>query len=124
MLLFKTLSDSNNKSKLMKNLIMILVHKKNGDKDIAYQELFQCIKTFPGQLSNVVEEYGFTCEEFKSLSQRFMALGFSWQKSDYVPVSIFCFAKPLEYILQNRKVFDGGTYDELIDVTYSVTKLL
>jgi hypothetical protein len=53
-----------------------------------------------------------------------MALGFSWQKSDYVPVSIFCFAKPLEYILQNRKVFDGSTYDELMHVTYSAAELL
>lgn len=121
--LFKALSESNKKSKLMKELIDILENKKEGDKNKAYQELYNCIKHFQG-LSEIVQTYDFSYEEFIELSRRFMALGFGWKKGNYIPFSIFCFVKPLSYLLQNKDVFENGSYDELLRVTYNTVELL
>jgi hypothetical protein len=122
--IFNTTLASNKKSKLMKELILIMENKKGGNLERAYQELFNCISTFPGPLSEVVNAYEFTCEEFMHLSQRLSALGYHWQKTDYIPVSVFCFAKPLDYLLSNREVFNEGSYEQLVEVMYNTTRLL
>lgn len=119
----KTLSQSYEKSTLMKKLILILDHQKDGNKEQAYHDLFDYMKLTP-PISLIIESYDFSCNEFISLSRRYMALGFGWRKTDFIPVSVFCFAKPLEYILQNRDAFDGSSYDRLLEVTYHSIELL
>jgi len=121
--ILKTLSQSHKKSALMKNLILTLTHKKQGDLGQAYRALYEYIQSTP-PLSIIIEAYGLTCDEFVYLSNRYRALGFEWKKSDYIPVSVFCFAKPLEYILQNKDAFTESSYDRLMEVTYTSAELL
>jgi hypothetical protein len=97
---FSILAASNKKTKVMRKASLILSRMKSGDDEMVYKELHECISNYP-LLKPIVEEYHFTCDELVRFSSIFRALGFGWEGTDYVPVSVFCFRKSLIYILEN-----------------------
>lgn len=111
------------KTKLMRKANLVISGMKKGDEHKVYEELFNCLKTNLS-LKPIIQYYNFTLDDFFELSRRFRAMGFEWEKGDYIPISVFCFARPLAFILGNIEVFNDGNYEQLINFTYGAIELL
>ncbi len=111
----KILRASNRKGKIMSKAFKLISGQVHGNVHAAYENVYNCIVTMPTMLSIVAKEYNFSIEEFIALTAVAQsALGEdSWYNNDeYLPVSIFCYAKPLLLLMMNKEHLLSNGYDD------------
>ncbi|MDD2484711.1 MAG: hypothetical protein PHQ50_06790 [Eubacteriales bacterium] len=129
-----TLIKSMRKSKAMKKAAKVItkevtlsfdsIMNRGEEEERAFQELFNCLESMGGRLSQVIEAYNTNPEELRNLSKRIYLAGFAYQKGDFLPVALVSFASPLTYILENKsQIMDYG-YAEIISVVEKTRELL
>ena len=125
------IADSWEKSKLIKKIAKLNVKIQNtnsdslrANKDILYDQLWNSMHNFP-QLVEVIEKYNYTQEEFRHDSDRIYLMGYEWEKGEYLPLSLLCFAPPLDFFLSEKSsVEDNNDFRVLIYKTLMVLKLM
>ena len=128
-----TFMNSLKKSKAMKKAEKIMTStmtlnydammKRGENEDLAFKELFITMKAFD-DLVSVIDYYNTTPEELKSLASRIHMTGYEYQKSDFLPIALLSFPKPLAFILENKSQLMNHGFEEVRLVVEEAKNLL
>lgn len=94
------LKDSMRKSKLMQKIAR--ADARYQDTDELMEELWDMLFKFPS-IQAVIDKHGYTLDQFKDDHTRILNHGYGWENGNYIPLSILCFAKPLDFFLANKE---------------------
>lgn len=72
----------------------------------------------------VVNETGYTLEDFKAQCIRMEELGFDRDGDDYIPLATICFAHPLRYMAENKDKFAEGDEVTQRDMVHEAMDIL
>lgn len=97
--------------------------KRSEDEEAAFKELFITMKAFD-DLVSVIDCYNTNPEELKSLASRIHMTGYEYQKSDFLPIALLSFPKPLAFILENKSQLMDHGFEEVRFVVEEAKKLL
>ena len=117
------------KTKLMSQVIAELFYCQSGGtytskrREKLFAKLWDMNMQFP-DYAKVVEETGYTLEDFKSQCIRMEELGFDRAGDDYIPLATICFAKPLRYMAENRETFSEGDEATQRDIVQNALEIL
>lgn len=120
--IFKILICSYKKSFAMQKIIKkCIAHKITADD---YKIFFDSLMENP-TISNILNAYSATPLDLQKIIERFMAMGYHYEKTDYIPIAVVSFAKPLIYLLENKYIFyEKCSYGTLIKTMENAKKLL
>lgn len=109
--IFQSFKRSFQKSKIMRKLIRRIDCKNNEydseEQDKTLKEFYDFIYN-DCVLGELLKKYDMDFASFDKIFQCYLNNGcIGWQGTDYLPVALFSFKNPLEYILQNKDAFEG-----------------
>lgn len=123
-----TFADSRAKSKLIMKIAKVdaklannYSDALNNKRDDLVKQLWDVMNRFP-QLEEVITKHGYSVDEFNLDSKRMVLAGLGWEVGEYAPLSILCFASPLDYFL-NKKTGKEG-FNELKDLAFECLVIL
>ena len=109
-------------SKAMEQAILVLSHKKPGNADVVYRNLYTALAASK-RLGTMVSDNNLTQKELMDISRRLLNAGLCWEKHIFMPVQIFCRMKPLRYVLENKEILLGMHGQEVFFNAYNHLKM-
>lgn len=97
--------------------ILVLSRKRDGDETSVYNDLYNALAA-SGKLGKLLSEYGLTRQEMEDISRHLLDNGLCWEKHIFMPVQIFCRARPLRYVLEHKEDLTGKRGQEAFAETY------
>ena len=95
----------------------------NKRRDKLFAKLWDINMLF-SDYAKVVEETGYTLEDFKYQCITMEELGFDRDGQDYIPLVTICFAHPLRYMAENKDKFAEGDEVTQRDMVHEALKIL
>jgi hypothetical protein len=120
--MFKQLICSFKKSCAMQKIIKKCIACNITAND--YKIFFDSLMENP-TISSILNAYSATPLDLQKIVERFKAMGYHYVKTDYIPIAVVSFAKPLIYLLENKSIFyEKSSYETLITVMENAKTLL
>ena len=120
--MFNKLICSCKKSFAMQKIIKKCIANNITDND--YKIFFDSLMENP-IIADVLITYSATPLDLRKISERFRAMGYTYEKTDYIPIAVISFAKPLVYLLENKSIFyEVSSYNTLITTMEKAKTLL
>lgn len=120
--MFKELLNSYKKSYAMKKIIKKCIANNTTDND--YKIFFDSLTKNP-TISNILNRYSATPLDLQKIVEKFRAMGYHYEKVDYIPIAVISFARPLTYLLENKSIlYESSSYETLITTMENARKLL